>query len=318
MRREIDSLRTNQQTQADQLAALTTQVLVLSNRDPAPAQVVPAADLIPAPPAPAVREPHLAAPALFDGTFSLCREFLMQCEYVFELQPSMYSTASARIAYIANLTTGRARRWVMAGREGGVPYMQDYLAFVTELRMVFDHDVHGQDAPAALAALQQGSDSVADYAIEFRILAARCGWNESALYSAFRRGLGETTKDALSGREAPDDLNGLIFQAITLDERTRERRRERAHPQGSAANPPVRPPPPVQYRSVPVVAGPSDAPGEERMQLGRTRTGRITAAEHAHRRREGLCMFCASPAHTVANCPAATGRPSRQAPPPKD
>jgi len=268
MRREIDALRTNQQTQADQLAALTTQVLVLSNRDPVPPQVVPAADPIPAPPAPAVREPHLATPALFDGTFSLCREFLMQCEYVFELQPSMYSTASARIAYMANLTTGRARRWVtaLAGREGG----------------------------------------------------ARCGWNESALYSAFRRGLGETTKDVLSGREAPDGLNGLIFQAIALDERARECKRERAHPQGSAANPPVRPPPPVQYRPVPVVAGPSGASGEDPMQLGRARTGRITAAEHAHRRREALCMFCASPAHTIAYCPAATVRPFWQAPPPKD
>jgi len=118
MRREIDALRAGQQTQADQLAALTAQVLVLSNRDPAPHEVAPA------PRAPAIREPHLATQALFDGTFSLCREFLMQCEYVFELQPSMYSTASARIAYMANLTTGRARRWVMAGREGGAPNMR--------------------------------------------------------------------------------------------------------------------------------------------------------------------------------------------------
>jgi len=83
----------------------------------------------------------------------------MQCEYVFELQPSMYSTASARITYMANLTTGRARRWVMAGREGGAPYMRDYAAFVTELRIIFYHDAHGQDAAAALSALQQGSDS---------------------------------------------------------------------------------------------------------------------------------------------------------------
>jgi len=126
----------------------------------------------------------------------------MQCEYVFELQPSMYSTAAARIAYMANLNTGRARRWVMAGREGGVHYMRNYAAFVTEFRMISDHDAHGQDAAAALSALQQGSDLVADCATKFRIHAARCGWNESALYSAFRRGLGETTKDALSGREA--------------------------------------------------------------------------------------------------------------------
>jgi len=151
----------------------------------------------------------------------------MQCEYVFELQPSMYSTAATHIAYMANLTTGRARRWVMAGREGAAPYMQNYQAFVAEFRTIFDHDAHGQDAAAALSALQQGPDSVADYATEFCILAAWCGWNECALYSAFRRGLGEATKDALSGRESPGTLNQLISQAIAIDERARECKRER-------------------------------------------------------------------------------------------
>jgi len=53
---------------------------------------------------------------------------------VFELQPSIYSTAAARIAYMANLTMGRARRSVMAGREGAAAYMQDYRALVAEFK----------------------------------------------------------------------------------------------------------------------------------------------------------------------------------------
>jgi len=110
MRQEIGILRAGQQTQAEHLAALTAQVLALTHQGPAPPQVAPAADPIPAPRALVNREPHIATPALYDGTFTLCREFLMQCEYVFELQPSMYSTAAARIAYMANLTTGRAQR----------------------------------------------------------------------------------------------------------------------------------------------------------------------------------------------------------------
>jgi len=112
------------------------------------------------------REPYLATLAPYDGTFALFREFLMQCEYVFELQPSMYSTASARIAYLANLTTGRACWWVMAGCEGAAPYMQDYRAFMAGFKTVFDHDAYRQDAAAALSALLQGSDTVADYAME--------------------------------------------------------------------------------------------------------------------------------------------------------
>jgi len=39
------------------------------------------------------------------------------------------------------------------------------------------------------------------------------------------------------------------------------------------------------------------------MQLGRAR---ITPTEREHRRRQGLCMYCASPAHTIASCPAAS------------
>jgi len=65
----------------------------------------------------------------------------------------MYSTAAARIAYIANLTTGRARRWVMVGREGSAAYMQDYTAFVAEFRVVFDHDVHGRHSLRSPAGL---------------------------------------------------------------------------------------------------------------------------------------------------------------------
>ena len=236
----------------------------------------------------------------------------MQCEYVFELQPSMYSTATARIAYIANLTTGQARRWVMASREGSAPYMQDYAAFIKEFKTVFDHDVHGQDADSALSTLQQGSVSVAEYATEFRILAARCQWNEAALFSAFRRGLAEPVKDALAGREKPTTLNQLISLSISLDERHRERKRERTHQSRTAFRP--LPPSPVSLNR-PVPSVPSTSTGEEEpMQLGRAR---LTPAERGYRRLQGLCMYCASSAHSVDSCPILPSRAS-SAQQPKD
>jgi len=268
IRQEYRSLSAVQLAQDEQLVALTTLVHALPN---------------PGSRAVSDREPHLATPSPYDGTIALCREFLMQCGYVFELQPSMYSTAAACIAYMANLTTGRARRWIMAGREGAAPYMQDYRAFVAEFKTIFDHDANNQDAAAALSALQQGSDSVADYATEFCILATRCGLNESALYSAFRCGLGEAMKDALSGRESPGTLNQLISQSIALDERYRECKRERQHQQQVSSKPPL-PAPPSQFRSIPVVSRPQNPTGEEPRQLGR------------------VC----SPAHTIASCPAAS------------
>jgi len=229
VRQELRGLTDVQRSQAEQLSVLTTLVHASTTQVPTPVPASPQSGLAvaaaPAPSASPDREPHLATPAPYDGTFTLCWEFLMQCEYAFELQPSMYSTAAAPIAYMANLTTGRACRWVMVGREGAAAYTHAYRAFVVEFKTVFDHDVHGQDAAAALSVLQQGSSSVADYATEFRILVARCAWNESA----FQRGLGKAMKDALSGRESPITLDQLISQSINLDERTRERERERAH-----------------------------------------------------------------------------------------
>jgi len=109
---------------------------------------------------------------------------------------------------------------------------------------------------------------VADYATEFRILAARCAWNESALYSAFRRGLREAMNDALCGRESSITLNQLISQSIILDERYRERKRERAHQQQLSTKPPFSSSPSLVC-PVPVVSRPQNPTGEEPMQLGR-------------------------------------------------
>jgi len=41
------------------------------------------------------------------------------------------------------------------------------------------------------------------------------------------------------------------------------------------------------------------------MQLG---WARITPTEREHWRRDGLCRYCASSAHTITSCPAASSR----------
>lgn len=53
---------------------------------------------------------------------------------------------------------------------------------------VFDHSVQTREAASQLLTLKQGSRSVADYSIEFRVLAAGSGWNNSALRGVFFKG----------------------------------------------------------------------------------------------------------------------------------
>lgn len=77
-----------------------------------------------------------------------------------------------------------------------------------------------------LFSLRQGSRSVADFAIDFRTLAAESGWNTEALITAFHHSLSAAMKDELASRDLGGDLKYLITMAIRIDNRMRERVRQ--------------------------------------------------------------------------------------------
>ncbi|KAK0131553.1 Retrotransposon-like protein 1 [Merluccius polli] len=95
------------------------------------------------------------------------------------------------------------------------------------MKKVFDHPVQGREASQRLLQLRQGSRSVASFAVEFRTLAAESGWNEEALQGVFQNALSSELKDRLTSWEEPANLDHLISLAIHMDNRLRERRRER-------------------------------------------------------------------------------------------
>lgn len=70
----------------------------------------------------------------------------------------------------------------------------------------------------------QGSSSVAEYAVDYHILAAERRWDDTALQGVFVRGLAESVKDELAVRDETNSLESLIFLAIRLDNRLRESR----------------------------------------------------------------------------------------------
>lgn len=314
-----DRLKTqeaNQQTRDTQmenlgtlLQALTAQVSTLATTITPPTAQVAAQSPVPQvgqPPALSAvpsREPSLASPRPFDGTFSQFRGFLMQCKLVFSHQPSQFSSPAARVAFITNLTTGEALGWAEATLSARPELFNDYAAFLTEFGRVFDHPSAGQDVGVRLMSLRQGSRTVAAYATEFRTLAAGSGWNDAGLRSAFRQGLAEVIKDELV-RDKPTSLNELVGLAIDVDERVRERRRERARHQ-------IDPPRRRESATGPFLSGASAPPvpelctpvpsGEEPMQLGRAR---LTVAEKQRRRTQGLCLYCGERGHLRDACPS--------------
>ncbi len=56
---------------------------------------------------------------------------------------------------------------------------------------MFDHPVSGREASKRLLTLNQGFRSAADFAIEFRTIAAGREWNNEALMVCFQGGLSE-------------------------------------------------------------------------------------------------------------------------------
>ena len=249
----------------------------------------------------AIREPHLPAPEPYDGDLSQCLGFITQCEFIFNHNPSRFFMDDAKIAFIVSLLSGRALEWAIASLGSDANFASDYCRFVSDFRLVFDHPPDGHDSASRLHSLNQGSRSVAEFAVEFRIIAARSGWGDEALKSAFRRGLNDSIKDLIL-RDRPATLTELISLSLKVDDRLRERRlekRTRSPPNSS------REPRSANLR-FPTVAPltpsnkiPTATQETEPMQLGRSR---LTQATRDHRMKNRLCLYCGKSGHFIQEC----------------
>ncbi|KAJ7988588.1 hypothetical protein DPEC_G00325110 [Dallia pectoralis] len=98
--------------------------------------------------------------------------------------------------------------------------------FISQCSLIFELQLSTfpteRSKVAYLVTLMSGHGGVANYAIEFRTLAAESTWNTSSLFDAFLHVLFEEIKDELATRELPSTLEALIFLAIRIDSRLRE------------------------------------------------------------------------------------------------
>ena len=273
---------------ANSVHALTTKMQQLSAQ--ASAAPVPALPDPPVAPQPAAREPRLPPPQPYNGEPGTCRSFLSQCSLTLELQASAFPTERSRVAYIITLLTGKAREWGTALWDSDDPVCANYKDFTDEMKEVFDRSVSGRDAAKQLLQLKQGSGSVFDYAIDFRTLAASCGWGDIALSDAFLSGLSDAVKDELVSHEVPTDFNELVKLSGRIDARLRERRHERAlfrprpRPTTASLLPPLQ----------------EAAPPPEPMQVDRAK---VTPDERIRRRQENACFYCGQMGHFSLKCP---------------
>ena len=80
-----------------------------------------------------------------------------------------------------SLLTGRALEWASAVWDQNDCIRTSFDYFAKQIREVFEYPAGGRDVSVQLLQLRQGNRTAADYAVEFRTLAAQSGWNEVAL-----------------------------------------------------------------------------------------------------------------------------------------
>ncbi|CAJ1081228.1 hypothetical protein LDENG_00284880 [Xyrichtys novacula] len=297
------------ETQGQSLAALAAQMQQLAaqlTQLPSSAGFASSSEASPSAPAPVpasslpsdAPEPRVGTPERYDGDRETCGPFLTNCSLLFALQPRTFATEPAKVAFVINHLTGRARLWGTAEWERRSRACASFDLFAAELRKVFGFENSGSDSARGLMGLKQGERTVADYSIDFRTRASQSGWNSAALRDAFLHGLADYIKDELVSHDTSLTLDGVIDLAVRIDLRVQTRRREKR--QGGTQH--TRP-----LRSRGGAAAANSTPlgqqfqDPEPMQLGCTS---LSLEERERRRRSKLCLYCGAAGHYISGCPA--------------
>ncbi|KAL0173126.1 hypothetical protein M9458_033437, partial [Cirrhinus mrigala] len=143
----------------------------------------------PTPAPPSASGSPMAMPATFAGEAAECSGFLLQVNLFIQMQPRMFPSENAKVAFLISLLTGKALQWAKAIWNSDNPIIHSHEPFTSHFSEVFSTTTGTFTNSDQLFRLQQGTSSVNDYTLHFRTLAAASGWNETALLGAYRQGL---------------------------------------------------------------------------------------------------------------------------------
>lgn len=135
--------------------------------------------------------------------------------------------------------------------------------------------------------LCQGSQSVNEYALWFRTLAAPSGWNERSLLSTYRQGLDPCVRLHLTAYDDTTGLERFIKLSIRLYglmQSCLEGHQGHAYSTFLRRSASVSPP----------------EPRSEPMQVENTR---LSHTERQRQLTQGLCLYCSASGHVIHTCP---------------
>ena len=160
------------------------------------------------------------------------------------------------------------------------------------MESVFDRGVSPHEVARRLVRLCQGSETVAEFSVRFRVLAGETGWPEAPFMTQFSEALQDPIQDALAVFEPAGTLDTLISTAIRIHNHIRDRVRTKHSRRDryiSSSFQPFSTPPSFCSREEPMqIDGASCSP-----------TGGISP--------EG-CMYCKKQGHAINQCPQLKGK----------
>jgi len=242
-------------------------------------------------PPPMPRKVSFALPDKFNGSAEQCKGFIRQVEIFFMHQGSDFDSDKKKCAFLMSLLTGKAIEWAAAVWETDRLFQTSYPYFIKQLRDVFEYPAGGKDVSTRLIQLTQGRKSAAEYAIEFRTLAAQSGWNDVSLKALFRRSLNMELQAELACKGEEHSFPEYVTLAIKIDNLMRTHR-----PQSKLTKPMHT----SQTTQISDSSHANDHASPEPMQLGVTR---LSTDERSRRLIQNLCFYCGNTGHRNAVCP---------------
>ncbi|MGL5841636.1 MAG: retropepsin-like aspartic protease, partial [Aeromonas hydrophila] len=213
------------------------------------------------------------------------------------MQAHLYPDDRAKIAFIISRLDRKALRWAEPLWSQNNPMMSSLSAFTKHFKEVFGRPEGDSSLGESLCHLKQGDLSVAEYALQFRTLAAASGWNEQALITTYRQGLDPRVRLHLAAYEDSMGLEKFIQLSIHFATRMQlcldEHQSQPAISTAAAQSGPVSHPEP-----------PDDA-----MQLELSDVSSVKRQwERQRRLAQDCCFYCGSAGHFVAKCPLCPAR----------
>ncbi len=241
----------------------------------------------PPPPPQSASSSPMALPAAYAGESAECGGFLLQLALYIEMQPQKFPTERSKVALLISLLSGRALSWARAIWNANTSLINSYAAFTNHFKEVFELATGALSVSDQLLRLRQGTSSTHEYTLQFRTLAATCGWNEAALIGACRQGLDTNIRAQMAIFDDSVGLESFMLKANRITQRLSAcHTDEAAHQPASPAH---------------------GSPVPEPMQVD---TARLSSHERARRMATGLCLYCALADHFIRSCPNRTPHPA--------